>query len=180
MIIVTFISDQMIFSFAPRRRGQDLLFVTRVALFGIHASLNFLMALTIKLQREAVATKEKTTSGIVSSSGSLGGGGHRRRGSRLVASLLTGEYGDSPNEVYIGNTAACMALVLSLSMHMYFFEGNETCIIFLAPILLLLNQDSTIMAGLTSQRRYFPLLLGTHATTLCVALISFTVCGDVW
>jgi hypothetical protein len=117
-------------------------FLVRVLLYSPIASLNFLIALTIKLQREsALHSKDKVVSRI-------------RTGLHLL------RQGESPTQLYIGNTATFMALFLALSINMYFFHGTETCIIFLSPLLLLLNQDPTLFDGLTHERRYFPLLLG--------------------
>nr|CAB3489911.1 unnamed protein product [Digitaria exilis] len=56
----------------------------------------------------------------------------------------------------IGNVSTVLCFIICLVLNMTLTGGSNRAIFFLAPILLLLNQDSDIFAGFGDRQRYFP------------------------
>lgn len=143
LLPVTYFLERVVFGYAPRRRGMDMLITSRIALLGVHGTLNFIIALFAKLYLSQAARSQDSKSAYMSKS--------YNRHSNHDAS-------DTPVEVHIGNIATPLCFVLGACLDILYFDGSESTIFLLAPVLLLLNQDDGIFAGLTEDRRYFPLL----------------------
>jgi hypothetical protein len=115
---------------------HDLLEMSRIALYTLHAMLNFLVALAVKA---TLAKQSGTGSGTGSGSGT---------GVDQSIALAP-----------LGNLACVLAFVQGLIVHTVYLHGSVHGIFFLAPILLLLSRDNVLLSQLTEQRRYFPLIL---------------------
>lgn len=144
----TYMAIVQIYGSSPQKRGDDLLFSTRLALLGVYASLNFLVALCVKLGNEMSLKREQ-------------------RGGKVGRKSERTRYGVP---IYVGNVASILALSLGSIIHTQYQGGNENCILFLAPILLLLNQDDGMFSKLTEERRYAPLFLAS-----CIFLTGYSV-----
>ncbi|KAH6558160.1 hypothetical protein KP509_1Z076600 [Ceratopteris richardii] len=70
----------------------------------------------------------------------------------------------------VGNVATCLCFVLCLILNSRLTGGSNRAIFFLAPILLLLNQDSNLLTGFGDRQRYFPLTM-----VISVYLVGFVV-----
>jgi hypothetical protein len=163
---VTFVYHTTLYGYAPRRQGKDLLVQSRVTLLAIAAALNFLVALCVKLMTSTTDLGVKDTRTAASSASSFRGVQKRGFGVRTHRSSFL--YASDPEMlcIHLGNVATCMTLVHALVLNLVYLDtggSGETCILFLAPILLLLNQDTGLLQGLTDERRYFPIIAVTCA-----------------
>lgn len=76
---------------------------------------------------------------------------------------------------YAGNASAILAFLLSVFLNVQYLNGSITCIFFLAPILLFLNQDSFLLKNLTPRNRYFPIILSTSVFLTFYAIYKILV-----
>ncbi|XP_010419915.1 PREDICTED: uncharacterized protein LOC104705589 [Camelina sativa] len=78
----------------------------------------------------------------------------------------------------VGNVATIMCFAICVILNLHLSGGSSQAIFFLAPILLLLNQDSDLLSGFGDKQRYFPV---TVAISTYLALSSlYTVWEEVW
>lgn len=78
----------------------------------------------------------------------------------------------------VGNVATIMCFAICLILNVNLTGGSNRAIFFLAPILLLLNQDSDFVAGFGDKQRYFPVTVVISAYLVVTALYS--IWEDVW
>ncbi|PON57011.1 no exine formation [Parasponia andersonii] len=78
----------------------------------------------------------------------------------------------------VGNVATVMCFAICLILNVNLTGGSNRAIFFLAPILLLLNQDSDFVAGFGDKQRYFPVAVVISAYLVLTALYS--IWEDVW
>ncbi|KAK9277440.1 hypothetical protein L1049_006983 [Liquidambar formosana] len=78
----------------------------------------------------------------------------------------------------VGNVATVMCFAICLILNVNLTGGSNRAIFFLAPILLLLNQDSDFVAGFGDKQRYFPVTVVISAYLVLTALYS--IWEDVW
>lgn len=78
----------------------------------------------------------------------------------------------------VGNVATVMCFAICLILNMHLTGGSNRAIFFLAPILLLLNQDSDFFAGFGDKQRYFPVIAAISAYFALTALHS--IWEDLW
>jgi len=140
---VTYVVVGALYSSSSRRKGKDLLIMSRIALFGAHGALNFVIALAIKLHNEASLSLQSGRAQLVASVH-----GFQRNRESMVGS----------GQASIGNMAATLALMIGMWLNNQYLNGTEISIMCLAPILLLLNQDGGLLVELNENRRYFPVL----------------------
>ncbi|CAA6660072.1 unnamed protein product [Spirodela intermedia] len=146
----------------------------RETLMGLHATLFMLIALQIKLRLASNAGEkaaERSTSQAVSKSGRSSLPAKLRFANQRRASVsikaLTSEAGWTPA---VGNISTVLCFVVSLTLNMKLTGGSARSIFLLAPILLLLNQDSGIFTGLGDKRRYFPVAAVTSGYLFLAAV----------
>ncbi|KAG2274033.1 hypothetical protein Bca52824_056588 [Brassica carinata] len=78
----------------------------------------------------------------------------------------------------VGNVATIVCFAICLILNIHISGGSSQAIFFLAPILLLLNQDSDLLSGFGDKQRYFPVTL---AISTYLALSSlYVVWEEVW
>jgi hypothetical protein len=70
----------------------------------------------------------------------------------------------------VGNAAAVLGFCLAVLLNIAYLGGSETCVFFLAPLLLALSRDPRWLPGLTERRRYFPLVAVTSLALTAGAL----------
>lgn len=146
----------------------------KVAILGLHAMLFMLIALGIKLQlashiREKAAERGPSLTASTSSRSSLPAKlrlANQRRAS-VSSKALTSEAAWTPA---VGNISTVLCFVASLTLNMKLTGGSTRSIFLLAPILLLLNQDSGIFTGLGDKRRYFPVAAATSGYLFLAAV----------
>ena len=59
---------------------------------------------------------------------------------------------------------------MAVTLNIQYLDGSQTCIFFLAPILLLLNPDQYLLKGLSEKNRYFPIIA---VTSVFLVFVSF-------
>ncbi|XP_002985306.2 uncharacterized protein LOC9649684 [Selaginella moellendorffii] len=152
----------------------------RSSLLGLYAAIFMLIALVIKLQLASIL-REK---GGVHTGG--GGAGfvpkHRllqqQRASHmspLTVKKLSAEGAWMPA---VGNIATIGSFLLCIVLNRHLTGGSDRAVLFLAPILLLLNQDTNLVTGFGDRQRYLPLCA---AVSIYLAISSaIKVWGEVW
>lgn len=78
----------------------------------------------------------------------------------------------------VGNVATVMCFAICLILNVNLTGGSNYAIFFLAPILLLLNQDSDFVAGFGDKQRYFPVTIVISAYLILTAI--YNIGEDVW
>ncbi|XP_042395729.1 uncharacterized protein LOC121986034 [Zingiber officinale] len=135
----------------------------RVSLMGLYAMIFMLIALEIKFELSSLLREKALGRGVPPSQSDRNYALppktrliHQRRASAapsLTIKRLTTEAVWMPA---VGNVATIMCFILCLILNIHLTGGASRAIFFLAPILLLLNQDSDIFAGFGDRQRYFP------------------------
>ncbi|TVU24603.1 hypothetical protein EJB05_27051, partial [Eragrostis curvula] len=78
----------------------------------------------------------------------------------------------------IGNVSTVLCFVICIILNITLTGGSNRAIFFLAPILLLLNQDSDIFAGFGDRQRYFPVTVSISGYLLLTAL--YRIWEETW
>ncbi|ONM26675.1 no exine formation 1 [Zea mays] len=78
----------------------------------------------------------------------------------------------------IGNVSTVLCFGICLVLNLTLTGGSNRAIFFLAPILLLLNQDSDIFAGFGDRQRYFPVTVSISGYLLLTAL--YRIWEETW
>ncbi|KAI7724724.1 hypothetical protein M8C21_004601, partial [Ambrosia artemisiifolia] len=141
----------------------------RTSLLGLYAAIFMLIALEIKfelasLMREKVNERggglKHSQSG--QSTNSLANFPpkmrfmQQRRVSTVPAFTIKRMAAEGAWMPAVGNVATIMCFAICLILNVNLTGGSNRAIFFLAPILLLLNQDSDFVAGFGDKQRYFP------------------------
>ncbi|KAK4780040.1 hypothetical protein SAY87_016146 [Trapa incisa] len=164
----------------------------RTSLLGLYAAIFMLIALEIKyeltsLMREKAVDRNSGTrhnrSGQSSSSSSTSAFPRMRfMQHRLVSSVpsftIKRMAADGVWMPAVGNVATIMCFAICLILNVNLMGGSDRAIFFLAPILLLLNQDSDFVAGFGDKQRYFPVAVVITGYLVLTAL--YNIWEDVW
>lgn len=78
----------------------------------------------------------------------------------------------------VGNVATVMCFAICLILNVNLTGGSNRAIFFLAPILLLLNQDSDFVAGFGDKQRYFPVTVVISGYLIVTAI--YGIWEDIW
>ncbi|CAN1200187.1 hypothetical protein LINPERHAP2_LOCUS45109 [Linum perenne] len=172
------------------RRLTTLLAVegARTSLLGLYAAIFMLIALEIKFELASLMReKSLERSGIrhsQSSQSSSAGFAPRmrfmqqRRVSTVPTFTIKRMAAEGAWMPAVGNVATVMCFAICLILNVNMTGGSNQAIFFLAPILLLLNQDSDFVAGFGDKQRYFPVTLAISAYLVLTTLYS--IWEDVW
>ncbi|GAU16528.1 hypothetical protein TSUD_167590, partial [Trifolium subterraneum] len=138
----------------------------RTSLLGLYAAIFMLIALEIKykltsIMREKVLESSghrHSHSGQSVSASSLPRARfmQHRRSSTVPSFTIKRMAADGAWMPSVGNVATILCFAICLILNVYLTGGSNRSIFFLAPILLLLNQDSDFIAGFGDKHRYFP------------------------
>lgn len=163
----------------------------RTSLLGLYAAIFMLIALEIKyelasLMREKAVERgsgiRHSRSGQNSSSSSSAFPRMRfmqhRLASNVAAFTIKRMAADGAWMPAVGNVATIMCFAICLILNVNLTGGSNRAIFFLAPILLLLNQDSDFVAGFGDKQRYFPVAVVISGYLVLTALYS--IWEDVW
>lgn len=159
----------------------------RTSLLGLYAAIFMLIALEIKYElatilREKVVDRGGTRHNYSGQSGSTSFPPRmrfmQRRASTVPSFTIKRMAADGAWMPAVGNVATVMCFAICLILNINITGGSNRAIFFLAPILLLLNQDSDFVAGFGDKQRYFPVTLVISAYLVLTALYS--ILEDVW
>lgn len=78
----------------------------------------------------------------------------------------------------VGNVSTILCFIICLIINVTLTGGSNRAIFFLAPILLLLNQDSDILASFGDRQRYFPVTLVISVFLLLNAI--YRIWEEAW
>lgn len=153
----------------------DMLVVsqTRVSLLGLFAMLFMLIALVIKFELASLVRDKALNGGPVSTTKGV----YRRTYTAPLFTIkrLAVESAWMPA---VGNVSTMLCFIICLILSMHLTGGSSRAIFFLAPILLLLNQDSDILAGFGDSQRYFPVTVAVSGYLILIA--SYRIWQQVW
>lgn len=153
----------------------------RTSLLGLYAAIFMLIALEIKFELASLVRETKLER--------IGdrNGGHpypkmrlmqQRRASNLATFTIKRMTAEGAWMPAVGNVATIMCFAICLILNVNLMGGSNHAIFFLAPILLLLNQDSDFVAGFGDKQRYFPISVVIFLYFVLTALYS--IWEDVW
>lgn len=159
----------------------------RTSLLGLYAAIFMLIALEIKYElatilREKVVDRGGTRHNYSGQGGSTSFAPKtrfmQRRASTVPSFTVKRMAADGAWMPAVGNVATIMCFAICLILNVNITGGSNGAIFFLAPILLLLNQDSDFVAGFGDRQRYFPVTLVISAYLVLTAL--YRISEDVW
>ncbi|KAJ4794973.1 No exine formation 1 [Rhynchospora pubera] len=146
----------------------------RLSLLGLYAAIFMLIALVIKFDLAALlhekAGSNTQKSRVQPHSLPKTRLFQQRRQSAtpsLTIKRLSAEAAWMP---LIGNISTILCFLICLILNITLTGSSNRAIFFLAPILLLLNQDSDIISGFGDRQRYFPVTIVVSSYLVLVAL----------
>ncbi|KAM0987870.1 hypothetical protein ACFX13_012123 [Malus domestica] len=160
----------------------------RTSLLGLYAAIFMLIALEIKfeiasLMREKATERpgirhsqsgQSTSTSFASRMRFM----QQRRAASVSSFTITKMAAEGAWMPAVGNVATVMCFAICLILNVNLTGGSNGAIFFLAPILLLLNQDSDFIAGFGDKQRYFPVTVVISAYLVLTGLYS--IWEDVW
>ncbi|TXG49009.1 hypothetical protein EZV62_024884 [Acer yangbiense] len=160
----------------------------RTSLLGLYAAIFMLIALEIKFELASLMREKSVERGgmrhnqsVQSASGSFPTRMRfmqQRRASTVPTFSIKRMAAEGAWMPAVGNVATIMCFAICLILNFNLTGGSNRAIFFLAPILLLLNQDSDFVAGFGDKQRYFPVTVAISAYLVLNAIYS--IWEDVW
>ncbi|PIN17037.1 hypothetical protein CDL12_10307 [Handroanthus impetiginosus] len=160
----------------------------RTSLLGLYAAIFMLIALEIKFELASLMREKFAERGGLrhSQSGQSSSATvpprlrfmKQRRASTMPTFTIKSMAAEGAWMPAVGNVATVMCFAICLILNVHLTGGSNRAIFFLAPILLLLNQDSDFFAGFGDKQRYFPVTMAISAYLVLTALYS--IWEDVW
>ncbi|XP_073013150.1 uncharacterized protein [Typha latifolia] len=157
----------------------------RMSLLGLYAMIFMLIALEIKFELASLLHEKSLDRGFPQNQSGRSSGFppktrliQQRRASAapsFTIKRLTAEAAWMPA---VGNVSTVLSFTICLILNMTLTGGSNRAIFFLAPILLLLNQDSDIFAGFGDRQRYFPVTVAISGYLILTAL--YRIWEEVW
>ncbi|KAK1281786.1 hypothetical protein QJS10_CPB22g00457 [Acorus calamus] len=148
----------------------------RMALLGLYATLFMLIALEIKFELASLMREKATptSSGLPPKTRLM----HQRRSHVAPSFTIKRLSIEGAWMPAVGNVATALCFGICLILNISLTGGSNRAIFFLAPILLLLNQDSNITSGFGDRQRYFPVTLAISGYLVLFAL--YRIFEEVW
>ncbi|KAA8532277.1 hypothetical protein F0562_032310 [Nyssa sinensis] len=160
----------------------------RTSLLGLYAAIFMLIALEIKFELASLMQEKALERGGIrhSQSGQSSSASfppklrfmQQRRASTVPTFTIKRMAAEGAWMPAVGNVATVMCFAICLILNVNITGGSNRAIFFLAPILLLLNQDSDFVAGFGDKQRYFPVTVVISAYLILTALYS--IWEDIW
>ncbi|GKU96294.1 hypothetical protein SLEP1_g9543 [Rubroshorea leprosula] len=157
----------------------------RTSLLGLYAAIFMLIALEIKFELASLIREKAVERGRhrCSQSGHSSSAPHtrfmqQRHASSVSSFTIKRMVAEGAWMPAVGNVATVMCFAICLILNGHLTGGSNQAIFFLAPILLLLNQDSDFIAGFGDKQRYFPVTAAISAYLVLMSL--YTIWEDVW
>ncbi|KAA8529969.1 hypothetical protein F0562_034427 [Nyssa sinensis] len=160
----------------------------RTSLLGLYAAIFMLIALEIKFELASLMREKGLERGGIKHSQSDHSSSanfppklrsmQQRRASTVPTFTIKRMAAEGAWMPAVGNVATVMCFAICLILNVNLMGGSSRAIFFLAPILLLLNQDSDFVAGFGDKQRYFPVTVVISAYLVLTALYS--IWEDIW
>lgn len=157
----------------------------RMSLLGLYAMLFMLISLEIKFELATLMREKAIEKGVAPSQFSHHTGFQpklrlmqQRRASAAPAFTIKRLAAEASWMPAVGNVSTILCFIICLIINTSLTGGSNSAILFLAPILLLLNQDSDILASFGDRQRYFPVTLAISGFLLMNAI--YRIWEEVW
>jgi hypothetical protein len=160
----------------------------RTSLLGLYAAIFMLIALEIKFELTSLMReKAHERGGIRHSQSSQTNSGtfpprlrfaQKRRAASVTAFSIKRIAAEGAWMPAVGNVATTMCFAICIILNVNLTGGSNRAIFFLAPILLLLNQDSDFVAGFGDKQRYFPVT--AVISSYLVVTTFYSIWEDIW
>ncbi|KAI4336444.1 hypothetical protein L6164_014971 [Bauhinia variegata] len=160
----------------------------RTSLLGLYAAIFMLIALEIKYELAYILREKVADRGGIRHNNSGQSGSttfpprmrfmQQRRASTVPSFTIKRMTADGAWMPAVGNVATIMCFAICLILNINLTGGSNRAIFFLAPILLLLNQDSDFVVGFGDKQRYFPVTVVISAYLVLTAL--YGMWEDLW
>lgn len=160
----------------------------RTSLLGLYAAIFMLIALEIKFELASLIREKFVERGGLrhSQSGESSSAMvpprlrfmKQRRASTMPTFTIKRMAAEGAWMPAVGNVATVMCFAICLILNVHLTGGSNRAIFFLAPVLLLLNQDSDFFAGFGDKQRYFPVTVAI--STYLVSTSVYSIWEDVW
>lgn len=161
----------------------------RTSLLGLYAAIFMLIALEVKFELASLLREKVVDRGGVRHSHSGQSSStttvpprlrfmQQRKASAVPSFTIKRMAAEGAWMPAVGNVATIMCFAICLILNVNLTGGSNRAIFFLAPILLLLNQDSDFVAGFGDKQRYFPVVVVISAYLVLTTLYS--IWENVW
>lgn len=157
----------------------------RMSLLGLYAMIFMLIALEIKFELASLLREKALGRGVSPSHSDRNSGFppkarliQQRRASAAPSFTIKRLATEAAWMPAVGNVSALVCFIICLILNIHLTGGSNRAIFFLAPILLLLNQDSDIFAGFGDRQRYFPVTLAISGYLVLTAL--YRIWEEAW
>lgn len=153
----------------------------RTSLLGLYAAILMLIALEVKFELASLMREKAEGGGLRHSQSSQSSSAsvtprlrfmHQRRASAVSSFTIKRMAAEGAWMPAVGNVATIMCFAICLILNVNLTGGSNRAIFFLAPILLLINQDSDFVAGFGDKQRYFPVAVAISSYLVLTALYS--------
>ncbi|CAM0873777.1 unnamed protein product [Alopecurus aequalis] len=158
----------------------------RMSLLGLYAAIFMIIALEIKFEL-ALLLRDKAADRGTTPAPSGGWGSafppkarllQQRRAHTAPTFTIKRLAAEAAWMPAIGNFSTVLCFIMCLVLNITLTGGSNRAIFFLAPILLLLNQDSDIVAGFGDRQRYFPVTASVSGYLLLTA--TYRIWEETW
>ncbi|VAI26762.1 unnamed protein product [Triticum turgidum subsp. durum] len=156
----------------------------RMSLLGLYAAIFMIIALEIKFEL-ALLLHDKAADVTHGVSGGRGSAFppkarllQQRRSHAAPTFTIKRLAAEAAWMPAIGNLSTVLCFIICLVLNVTLTGGSNRAIFFLAPILLLLNQDSDIVAGFGDRQRYFPVTISISGYLLLASL--YKIWEEAW
>ncbi|KAJ6388304.1 hypothetical protein OIU77_026806 [Salix suchowensis] len=160
----------------------------RTSLLGLYAAIFMLIALEVKFELASLMREKALERGGIRHSQSSQSSSsnfaprmrfmQQRRASTVPTFTIKRMAAEGAWMPAVGNVATIMCFAICLILNVNLTGGSNQAIFFLAPILLLLNQDSDFVAGFGDKQRYFPVTVAISAHLVLTSLYS--IWEEIW
>uniref|UniRef100_A0A1D1ZJZ2 No exine formation 1 n=1 Tax=Anthurium amnicola TaxID=1678845 RepID=A0A1D1ZJZ2_9ARAE len=158
----------------------------RMSLLGLYAMLFMLIALEIKFELASLMREKAADRGGMQMNQPVRHSGfppkfrftQQRRASAVPSFTIKKLVAEAAWMPAVGNVSTVLCFIICLILNINITGGSNRAIFFLAPILLLLNQDSDIFAGFGDRQRYFPVVLVISGYLFLAAV--YRIWEEVW
>ncbi|XP_074307522.1 uncharacterized protein LOC141642589 [Silene latifolia] len=160
----------------------------RTSLLGLYAAIFMLIALEIKYKLSSLMREKASERGGIklSHSGQSNSANfpakmrflQQRRASMVPPFTVKRMAADGVWMPAVGNVATIMCFAICLILNFTLTGGSNRAIFLLAPILLLLNQDTDFVGGFGDKQRYFPVTVVISSYLVLTALHS--IWEELW
>ncbi|KAF5196502.1 no exine formation [Thalictrum thalictroides] len=159
----------------------------RTSLLGLYAAIFMLIALQIKFELASLMRENFVDRGLAPNRSGRSNSAtfsqkmrftQQRRASSVATFTIKKLATEGAWMPFIGNVATVTCFIICLILNINLTGGSNRAIFLLAPILLLLNQDSDFFAGLKDRQRYFPVTMVISVYLVLTA--TYRIWEEVW